>query len=419
MPPLGRKGGGFFMVETNTYQENTKHSEVSYLEESLFNHYSIDNEVEFLRKIEHLSQEEKRFYIRENMLGFLGEYAGKIPYKKITYLQKNGGFDFAGIDMNSMYRSLLEEVAVGSREWYETQGMLNVQEEFSSGLSNTATVFSPPKQADYSFAFHFEKGSYDGNLSGVPITEYILRYPEHVNSIKNTKHIARSISSENVDEVFTSAHDFLKTPFYSLTSHKETEIARLLNLVGIDNDTIQTSKQYEQIIRNDLMPWIDRYFDYVSELSRSSTSTYQTTKEQTEHLLGALYNRARFIKEALDTSLLTQDDSNFLNRSLQLFQEDTYSENHIKFFAQSKPLTVTGGSCPVTKKTDGLFGNSFLSIGDIHSQLLEGNTLSSIVDKEPFECPRCHFKTHKSVGDQCPSCKLTKNEAAKEGFTTC
>lgn len=43
----------------------------------------------------------------------------------------------------------------------------------------------------------------------------------------------------------------------------------------------------------------------------------------------------------------------------------------------------------------------------------------SRTDSEPFECPNCHAKTYGPVGNQCPHCKITKDEAAEKGLITC
>lgn len=47
------------------------------------------------------------------------------------------------------------------------------------------------------------------------------------------------------------------------------------------------------------------------------------------------------------------------------------------------------------------------------------NVIEEDEEFDGFECPKCSFKTKSPVGDACPSCKLTKEEFAKQGNTVC
>lgn len=398
-----------------TYQpvvEQIQDHEQAPVEASLFDHYSIDNEVDFLRKIEHLPVAEQQFYVRENILGFLGEYAGRIPYKKISYVMKDGAFDFAGIKMRDMYQKILGDAERGSREWNETVGMLKVEDAMQDSNVNVATILSPPKIDNYSFAFHFAKGQFDFALKGTPIVEYILRYPEKMHAIENSKKIAKGLTFEDVDAIFTSQNDFLTTPFLSYSPNPNTEQTRLLELVGIDHDAIRTSQEYEKLISHELMPWIDRYFDNVFDLknAKHNPEIYGIMKGDTEQLLGAIYNRARMLREVLDED--TYEQINYL------VKRDTYSNDYIKQFANSMKLTVAGGSCPIVKRKEGAL-TSYLSIGDIYSGLLNGQRLESIMTQEYFKCPKCKYQADGPIGNTCPGCGLTKEKAAKDGIETC
>jgi len=66
--------------------------------------------------------------------------------------------------------------------------------------STSATVFAHPKIADVSVAFHFVKGNHDAKLGGTPVNEYILRYPERMNGIENSRHVARAIAKNTLNE---------------------------------------------------------------------------------------------------------------------------------------------------------------------------------------------------------------------------
>ncbi len=43
----------------------------------------------------------------------------------------------------------------------------------------------------------------------------------------------------------------------------------------------------------------------------------------------------------------------------------------------------------------------------------------ALEDDEGFECPKCHYETKEPVGNQCPGCRLTKEEFAKQGGAVC
>jgi hypothetical protein len=407
------------MIEAEVRPIETSHTiESSLPEESLFDHYPIDNEVKFVKKIRHLSEDEQRFYIRQNVIGFLGEYAGKIPYKKISFILKEDGLDFAGINMNAMYQRLLDDVEVGGREWCETQGMLKVQEGLATPSVNVATVLSPPKDADYSFAFHFVRGPYDVNLAGTPITEYILRYPERQHSILNSKQIAQGLTGENVDGFLENTDDFLMTPFLSYQVDPKRGLKNVLRLAGIDEKQIEKSKQFEQLVEKQLLPWVDQYHDYIIKLSRATSQEYPLLKKKAETLLGALYNDARFLQETIDTYESVHGEQDWPLEFQFLPQRDYVSWEEVEQMAASRTLTVQGGNCPPAKRKDELV-QDYLSVSDIYNALLQGNTLESLLDSEPFECPKCQKKTHGPVGNQCPKCGLTKEDAEKEGFITC
>lgn len=77
---------------------------------------------------------------------------------------------------------------------------------------------------------------------------------------------------------------------------------------------------------------------------------------------------------------------------------------------------IVGGSCGSSGGTDSL--ETLLNTNLMNK--LTNNVLVTILgETDGFECPRCHFKTKKSIGNQCPSCKITKDEAVSQGFVTC
>lgn len=394
-------------------------------EQSLFDHYSVAEEIEFLKRMNHLPLEEQQFYIHENILGFLGEYAGKIPYKKISYILRNGSLYYTGIKMLDMYKKTLEIAPIGSREHYEIEGMRQIEKAFAGeyGAVNTATVLSPPKIDNYSFAFHFVKGLNDSRLQGIPVTTYVLQYPERMGAIANSKKIAKAISLDaNIENSYNTTTDFLMGPFLAYNSDSKQELERLLQITGIDKEAIKKSQLFEGLVQKEMKEWMEQYFNNIYDLSHMypGTDEYRGMEKEAEKLLGALYNRSRELKERIDNSLqlgrihITSEEiyTSFVKTQVSYHSFDL---QEINYYAQKQPLTVTGGSCPVTKRRDGI--SRYLSSFDIQTALSSGITLDTLFsvsgdekdwDYHTGDCVVCRTK-NTDVGpcNICKTCEKT------------
>lgn len=79
----------------------------------------------------------------------------------------------------------------------------------------------------------------------------------------------------------------------------------------------------------------------------------------------------------------------------------------------TQPPPVIAGSCGSTGSKN-IFKSSSIF-----------NSLSSFIDlfssgsSENFICPHCHEESTPPVGDQCPKCSFTKEEAKQQGIITC
>jgi len=98
-----------------------------------------------------------------------------------------------------------------------------------------------------------------------------------------------------------------------------------------------------------------------------------------------------------------------------------YLQNHvppalrdiINVYGHKAP--VVGGSCGSTEQKSNNLLNSSQGVMGRLQKILNGES------EEGFVCPKCHFEapSDTSVGNECPSCHLTKEEYIKQGGKTC
>lgn len=373
--------------ENPAFEINNPNSE----EESIFNYYSIKNEVDFINN-KRLDENQKEYYLRENILRFLGEFAGKVPYTKITYVLRTDGLYYGDIKMSDVYKQTAQEAGDNSREMSEGIGFEKVEESFlrpfddTNKPANTACWLSPPKTSDYGFVFYFVKdGEYDQRLKGYGISEYILRYQEKKGEIKNSNAISYAISDDADYFYRKTDDDFLKNPFRSSSYDKNQDTKKLFQAVGINDEEMEKSTLFEKIAEDQLSVWIDEYIKNIFAMSQMSPDSmeFQEGEDFAHYLITAIYNRAKEIKH------ITEEPENYFPASRQA---DSLVDNELlAYYAKQKPATVQGGgSCPTVKKQD----NGFLSSFDVYSLIDKGlPPEKSLTDEkthhDDYACPGC------------------------------
>lgn len=75
--------------------------------ESIFEYYNVDYEAAFLRNNDSLPVEQKQYYLHENVNTFLCEFAGKIKFKKLTYILRDDGLYYGDICVLDIYKKNL------------------------------------------------------------------------------------------------------------------------------------------------------------------------------------------------------------------------------------------------------------------------------------------------------------------------
>ncbi len=369
--------------------------------ESIFKYYSVENEIEFLRTIDpsKVTSKDAKFYIEENVFRFLGEFAGKVPYTQISYIQEEGGpLTFAGIDLTDSYRKTAQ--LGDEREHDEMTGYEKINRSFVLG-SNTATLISPPKTADYGFVFHFVRDPDNPEH----IKEYILRYDEKRGEISNSQAILDRIDPT---QSHTSDRGFLQNPIVGISTHSPREdLEYVMRAVGIDERSIVQSAHFESEMRKSLKPWVDQY---TQEIFKGNVLRAKT-------ILTAAFNKAEEIASVNRRELRPELD--LVDR-----QPDRITFQSLGAFITQygdRAATVTGGgSCPsVSKKKNGdLFGNKNL-FDSLNNGLTPNKILGDDGESEHFVCPKCDYHATGPIGDECPGCHITKEEFAKDGGAVC
>lgn len=395
---------------------------------SIFNYYSILNEIAFIKNIHHLPHKEKEFYVRENVLRFIGEFVGKVPYTQISYLNDGRTLTFGGLPIHDSYKKAAQLAGRDSREQFETDGFKTIHDFFTSEKydgrkeeNKIAWWISPSKIANYGFVFMFTD-DYSLELGKPIVREYILRYSEPLGSVTKSNEVLSSIGVIPTD--FHRPEEFLQKPLFKYSHELPEDVARTLNILGVDAQSIAQSSRFEQLARTKLAPWIDLYtrgiIQTAEELSQHNISATEQKvllhirETELKTLLTAIYNMAQEI-----------ETDNIMSQTPLPYQNgDQFIAAAITMYGRNKQAVVTGGgSCPVTKPTK---DSDFISNNDIHRLLKEGYFIENIFnknlskdEKELFVCPKCNQKADGPVGNQCPHCGLTKEQAVKDGYSTC
>ena len=353
----------------------------------IFKYYSVPNEIAFLDRVRQgdVGLQDSDIYVQENVERFLGEFAGQVPYTRISYLQKDGLLKYAGMDLTESYRSTSKN---SDRELDECIGYEKIQAGFGNG-AHTAVWISPPKIADYGFVFFFQRDPQNPEH----VREFILRYNERKGDLATSQKILDRIDPL---QSFSTDRDYLQRPhiFFEQDGNHPT-LQTIMAGVGISSKQIESSKQFEERVRAELGGWTNQYSQAVSH----------GDVDLAKLVLRSIYNRACEIKKEIDGGAGTYAPP----RALPI-------DGTLLHFYAKQERPVSQGSCPVSQTN---FEDPF-SPTSIMDQLVAGNTLNNVVtETQHFTCPNCNHKADGPVGDQCPSCSITRAQWAEKGNKVC
>ncbi|MDA1317190.1 MAG: hypothetical protein O3B87_04155 [bacterium] len=440
------------MVETQTEVPSKKVERFTHprLQQSIFESYSPRNDATRLRELTHLTSAEQWYYIQENVMAYLEEFAGEIPLKQLSgIVRPDGSLEMCGANVTEMYRYSARLAGTDSREAAEAQGMDAILEGINKG-ANRAVWISPPKMADYGFAFTFVADTFDEKLGGIPVREFLPRYDENLNSVETSREIYRSIQEVvgigkvHPDEL-QSYEDFLRNPLFDYSQHHE-DLQFIYDKVGITAGDIAYSEQFRKEVLPRIKPWMDQYVQVIHKLTQKDLSDPSAfspdilqLNERAEILIGAMFNVARAVQRQLKEDRSTILHAND-NEILRLVNKPWFTENELfaaaHTAAQHESLVISGGSnCPVTQAAaseQGVlsFMRSGLSFIEAkHTFGLEENQSCGLqgcsATGAHFHCPTkkeggCGGAIASGKGhEDCPHCGLNKNVYAEESGKRC
>ena len=383
-----------------TFAEQTPHTERPQdKKESIFAYYDIPNEIDFIDKIkDRVGEEDRTYLIQENVYRFLGEFVGKVPYTTIAYTRTDDGLSYAGIDLMDSYRKTAAMTAPGSRERDEVVGYEKIAATMANG-AQSATWISPPKIADYGFAFHFER-----NPENNHIKEYILRYDEKRGELGKSAAIQEAIDPVRA---FDTDSEYLQNPYIGFDEKDRVDIEHVMKSVGINAEDIRKSQLFEQRVQHELSSWVEMYTQAIEK----------GQKENAEFLLTAIYNRAADIKDSIDEKPGHVEISMDTIR-VSAVKTMEYEGALLARYAQKKAVVVGGGSCPSIKNR---WNGDPFDTPSLTERMELGTSINKILEQsnEHFVCPKCEYRATGPVGNECPHCHLTKEDFAKQGGKVC
>ncbi len=378
-------------------------------------YYSVENDISFLQKYAaNLTPEERKHYVRENILGLLFEFAGKIPYRNITYLLGDKGLCYGDIRMIDMLQHTSD--IAGDREVQENTGCAWVYQVFEDSYRGGndlkhAAIISPPKNWDYGYIFYYEAG-FDPDLGRELVRMHAIKYYEARHEIKNSQNILFRI---NPQLFYRNTREFLEFPVFDLV--QTPDLDSVLRAAGVSKQDVEYSHWFEDMVMQDkiILYGMSRYIQLATDLASCGNQFYQKDRDrklsEMEFLLRGMFNRAKKIKESYaETSVL--DDNLYPQPSIFGASRQNVHPSMIQQILESyaaKPAVVIGGgSCPSISNRG---SNGFLSSYQLSNQLsIAGKPLESLISGSALDTENnqgaCSSCGKESDGHyHCPDCK--------------
>jgi hypothetical protein len=323
--------------------------------------YPVTEDLRFLRDNEaRMSPAQKEYYLRENIIAFVEEFAGQIPIKRTKGLILPDELQIGGFDMLVAARKAVTyKQRAGldnSRERAELVGLEKMHQMFQEKNEQGAVWVSASKIANYLMLFGLEVGEYDDRLGGRPFTEYILRRDEQMEktdvSMKYHQELSRLSGQEPSTEI-TSAEDMLHRP---IPFGKSLNMKSLSNLAGITEEEIQYAEDFGKEARIFLSPLINRYIELVERYDlldvddQNQRQVRERFKQEAQPLVNAMYSAGVRLRKYLNGEL-SNNENNIMSLVLQgtksIQAPDTKAEFLISYMKNLPQEVIEGGSqCP-------------------------------------------------------------------------
>lgn len=232
--------------------------------------YPVTEDLRFLRDNEaRMTPEQREYYLRENIIAFVEEFAGKIPLKRVTGLVLENELQMGGFDMLSAAKRAVEFKQRAGLEHGREQAELTGLQKTHQMLLNEGTKgvawASASKVADYLMMFGFKAGEYDSVLGGRPVSEYIFRKDERLGSVEVSRKLHQrltQLAGKKQETGPNTAEDMLREP---IPFDGSLTMESLSSVVGLTHHQIQYSLEYGQKARELLSPLIESYIELVND----------------------------------------------------------------------------------------------------------------------------------------------------------
>jgi|GEM_PF-3169374 len=362
---------------------------------------------------EYLTPEQADYYQRENLICFLCEFAGKVPSKKIPGIfTRKGDLRICNLDVLEMAAKSARIKGPDSREASEFEGYQKVVAGLKFG-ANRIDIVSPPQLANYMLSFSLEVGDYDYTLEGRPVSQIVTRLDEDMRTLDVSRRVfgalAQNAMMPNYADKFTRPEDFISNPIISNTQ-TVGNLDRAVALIGISQNEINYSEQYERELRLSLAPMVNHYLELIKELSTISEGglEFQNGFDELDYTLQTMFSLAKKLSEDMKST------SRFPPRSvrdivaLRSTDPAQYYLEAAKMAQEYRPEIVGGTSCPASVNSSSVnqIASSSLSPPTTFQEILQQASVKS--DELKCTCPECGKKVAAKIKNKritCPACK--------------
>lgn len=280
-----------------------------------------------------------------------------------------------------------------SREQADLQGVLSLEQQINFVQNDDTIIWiSPPGQedegyGDYGFFYvgKITPEQINPTERNIIITAIRIEKP----TINQCNQILSRLKGKEIK--YTKAEEFIANPLI-ISKINLAVIQNTLSSIFIFSPGEGKQQIFNQAIET-LKPIIHQFIKLVQE---------GKPKEILQKAFYALENYAIQLKTNFDTNHWLKSTT---------FKENIPFDTLINKYGYSKPPPVSG-SCGSTNNSFSFSQSpNIFNLTSILSILAEIN--------ENFICPSCHKESTPPVGNSCPQCGITKEEAAEQGLTTC
>lgn len=354
-------------VERRVQRVETQSPEISEL--PLSSTFPINPEISFRRTNSErswddpdlMTEAQLDYYQTENLICFLCEFAGKVPYKKIPgVLTDKGELRICNLDV---VRLAENSVRAASPEWVtrfrsEEIGWKKALNAIELG-ANQVHIVSPPAIADYMLTCSLHIDNHDESLDGRPVQQIISRFDETMDSLSVSRRVFDTLANEAQDPTrggqFEVAEDFLEHPICSQSTSAES-LTRTLQTLGITDHDIAYSDSFEREIRQTLKPMIDSYLFLMKAASKwdphgsqEERSQFEQAHTMLDHELQTIFSFAKKIAKEVKAKLAGARMSEISIRDilgLHGHDQEQYYQ-YVDWIMYHEPPVITGGTqCP-------------------------------------------------------------------------